>query len=152
MAETKLEIRQICPTAAQGWIRQGAIVVDVRDARSHNQVSFDVPNLLHIPLDELPDRYRELPRDQKLILACEDGTRSLQATAFLVQRDFDDRQVVHMKHGLVRWVQKGYPVHGDAQAFAHLPSAGCCSGGHHHTDSKEHTHGERGHSCCGGHH
>lgn len=130
---------EICPTTTQEWIRNGAILVDVREKIELEQLSFDVPRLIHIPLGELEARYNELPTDKHLVIVCRVGMRSLLAAGFLVNKGYDPAKVVNMKHGIVRWVQRGFPTKGDVSAVASSGDSQCCSSS---------PANEKGGSCC----
>ena len=57
-----------------------------------------------------------MPRDRDVILACAVGVRSLKATYFLMYQGYD--RVMNMNPGIARWVAKGFPVTGSAEAAA----------------------------------
>lgn len=119
------EAKEVCPTTTQGLLLQGALLVDVRERDEIAQLAFDLPGVILMPLSELEQRYAELPTDQPLILACRDGSRSLRATYYLMNKGYD--KVSNMKFGLKRWVVRGFPVKGDPGSLAHEPPAtGCC--------------------------
>ena len=119
------EAKEVCPTTTQGLLQQGALLVDVRERDEIAHLAFDVPGIILMPLSELEQRYAELPTDQPLILACRDGSRSLRATYYLMNKGYD--KVSNMKFGLKRWVVRGFPVKGDPGSLAHEPPAtGCC--------------------------
>ncbi|MGF2413141.1 rhodanese-like domain-containing protein [Ferruginibacter sp.] len=147
METQQIFVNQICPTSTQAWIKKGAILVDIRETDEVNELQFNVPLLQHIPLSEFEERYTELPMDKELVIVCQDGTRSLRATAFLIHKGYDAQKVVNMKHGMIRWVQKGFATFGDTSLIAVSENSGCCGGGKKHTQDHEHNHG----SCCGGH-
>ena len=145
---TQVFVNEICPSTTQGWVKKGALLVDVREADEVNELKFNVPSLVHIPLTEFEDRYTELPMDKELVIVCQNGARSLRAAAFLVHKGYDLEKVVNMRHGMVRWVHKGFPVVGDTSFIEDNTHAGCCGHSHHeHKHENEHNHG----SCCGGH-
>jgi len=122
--ETQTLVREICPTTTQSWVSEGALLVDVREANEIAELAFDVPIILEIPLSEFENRYTEIPKDQKVVVVCRSGGRSLRAAGFLVNHGYD--QVVNMKHGIIRWVQKGFPTKGDTSSV--LPKdSDCCS-------------------------
>ncbi len=122
--ETQTLVNEICPTTTQSWVAEGALLVDVREFNEIAELSYDVPNILHIPLSEFETRYTEIPKNQKVVMVCRSGGRSLRAAGFLVNHGYD--QVVNMKHGIIRWVQKGFPTIGDTAGV--LPKEGdCCS-------------------------
>ena len=147
MEAQQIIVNQICPTSTQAWIKKGATLVDIREADEVNELQFNVPSLIHIPLSEFEERYSELPLDKELVIVCQDGTRSLRATAFLIHIGYDAQKVVNMKHGMIRWVQKGFATTGDTSLIAASEHSGCCGGGKKHTHDHEHKQG----SCCGGH-
>ncbi len=121
--ENQIEIKEICPTTTQAWIKEGALLVDVREKNEVEQLAFDVPNLLHIPLTEFEERFNEIPKDKKVVLVCKSGGRSLRATGYLIHNGYNN--VVNMKHGIIRWVQKGFPTKGDTSIVSGTDS--CCS-------------------------
>lgn len=122
--ETQVIVPEICPTTSQSRLKTGALLVDVRESDEVEQLAFDVQKLLHIPLSEFEDRFKEIPTHHEVILACKSGGRSFRATAFLMHHGYS--QVVNMKHGLIRWVQKGFPVKGDPK-FVLNDQGDCCS-------------------------
>ncbi|MFN4080738.1 MAG: rhodanese-like domain-containing protein [Saprospiraceae bacterium] len=125
--EVQLKAKEICPTSAQKWIAEGALMVDVRERDEVEALAYDVPNLLHIPLSEFEDRYREIPQDRQVVVACKGGGRSLRATYFLINNGYDSERVVNMQHGIIRWVQRGFPTKGDPSTVLDDQGGGCCS-------------------------
>jgi len=47
------EAKEVCPTTTQGLLREGAILVDVRERDEIAELAFDVPGLIIMPLSEL---------------------------------------------------------------------------------------------------
>lgn len=86
--------------------QSGAVLVDVRTAAEYNEVH--IPGSLLIPLDELPDRFAEIPDDKDVVVVCRSGNRSREGTAILRDAGFD--RVTCMTGGLRDWVAAGYPV------------------------------------------
>lgn len=124
--ETVEKAKEICPTTTQKWIGEGAILVDVREQDEVATLAYDVPNLIHIPLSEFEERFQEIPKDKKVVMACKNGGRSLKATYYLLNHGYDRENVVNMQHGIIRWVQRGFPTKGDTSSV--LGSQGdCCS-------------------------
>lgn len=143
MEPTQIMVNEICPTSTQAWIKKGAILVDVREKHEVAQLAYDVPNIINIPLSEFESRYKELPLDKNLVIVCRSGGRSLRATGFLIYHGYDAAKVVNMKHGLIRWVHKGFATIGDTGSVAVSGEAGgCCGSG---------ASGKKESSCCGGH-
>jgi rhodanese-related sulfurtransferase len=121
--ENQTLVKEICPTASQKWVEKGALLIDVREKDEVEILSYDVPNLINIPLSEFEDRYTEIPKDIKVVMVCKSGGRSLRAAGFLVNHGYE--KVVNMKHGIIRWVQKGFPTKGDTSSVTDGDS--CCS-------------------------
>jgi rhodanese-related sulfurtransferase len=143
MENKQIFVNEICPTSTQSWIKKGALLVDVREQDEVAQLAFDVPNLINIPLSEFENRCTELPLDQNLVIVCRSGSKSFRATGFLIYNGYDAAKVVNMKHGIIRWVQKGYPTRGDTSIVADVASdKGCCGTGDHNSEKK---------SCCSSH-
>lgn len=117
--------KEICPTSTQKWVSNGALLVDVREANEVELLSFNVPNIINIPLSEFEDRYTEIPQDMEVVLVCKSGGRSLKATYYLLNHGYDAEKVVNMQFGMVRWVQRGFPTKGDTSSV--LESGDCCS-------------------------
>ena len=118
------EAKEVCPTTTQSLLKQGYTLVDVRERDESARLAFDVANLISMPLSELEQRYAELPTDRPLILACQNGSRSLRATYYLMNKGYT--HVTNMKFGMERWVARGFPIQGDPGALATKPSSGCC--------------------------
>ena len=121
-----MEVKEICPTTSQEWVKNGALLVDVREKDEVDALSYGVPDCMHIPLTEFEDRYTEIPRDRDVVVVCRSGGRSLRATAFLVNHGYS--RAVNMQHGMIRWAQKGFPTKGDTSVvLGNDNSAGCSS-------------------------
>ena len=127
--ETKQTIvNEICPTTTQAWVKRGAILVDVREKEEVNQLAYDVPNIVPIPLSEFENRYKELPLEKELVMVCRSGVRSLRAAGFLINHGYDPSKVVNMKHGIIRWVQRGFATKGDTTTVMGIATGGGCCG------------------------
>ena len=86
--------------------RGGALLVDVRTPAEYAEQH--IPDSLLIPLDELPDRLAELPKDKDIVVVCRSGNRSKEGTAIL--RDAGFARSTCMTGGLRAWAAAGYPV------------------------------------------
>ncbi len=129
---------EICPTTAFGLTQEGVLLVDVREPEEIAEASFDVPNLMLIPYSQFEQRYREIPADRQVIIACHVGERSLMATCFLMNHGY--RQAVNMQYGIERWAEKNFPVKGTVKKKAGC----CCCGGGGHAASN----GNAASGCC----
>lgn len=126
--ENQTLVKEICPTTTQKWVKNGALLVDVREKDEVDALSFDVPNIINIPLSDFENRYTEIPKDKEVVMVCKGGGRSLRAAGFLVNQGYTN--VVNMQHGITRWVQKGFPTKGDTTIVTGDGSCGstseCC--------------------------
>jgi rhodanese-related sulfurtransferase len=113
---------EVCPETALKMIGEGALLVDVREREEVAEASFDVPGVMLIPYSEFDERFREIPADRDVIIACNVGERSLMATRFLMHNGY--RNAVNMQYGIVRWAEKGFPVKGELKR----KQGGCCCG------------------------
>jgi len=104
-------------------LRQGALLVDVRRPGEVEEVSFDVPEYLHIPLKELEHRWQEIPIGREVIFACRSGRRSLKATYFMMNHGFD--KVFNMEGGMLKWASKGFPAKGNVDGLLAAQSCDC---------------------------
>ena len=118
-------IKEICPTTTQEWIKNGALLVDIREQEEADSLSYDVPNIIHIPLSEFDKRYQEISKDADTVVVGSDPLKSLRAAGFLANHGYT--KVVNMKYGIEKWVQKGFPFTGD-RSLASADTA-CCSSG-----------------------
>jgi rhodanese-related sulfurtransferase len=60
---------------------EGAVLLDVRSPEEVGQLA--LPFALHIPIDELPDRWLEVPTDRLVATFCSSVTRAVVAWAYL---------------------------------------------------------------------
>lgn len=93
-------------TAGVGMRGQAALLVDVREPTEFALVRAEGAVL--IPLSTFMLRYRELPKDRPLLMICQSGGRSGQATAFLRANGWTD--VVNVAGGTLAWERAGLPV------------------------------------------
>ena len=120
-----IKIKEVCPTSTLELIKRNYLIIDVREENEFNQFSFDVPRILNIPMSQLTERMNEIPKDEKVIIACLSGERSLRVVHFLNEYGFTN--LLNMKKGLSKWVQKGYPIKGETTIEEKL-----CCGEHSH--------------------
>lgn len=114
--------KEICPTTTMGKVKDGALIVDVREMDEINQFNFDVPNYLAIPLSEFEEKFTAIPKDQDVVLVCRGGSRSLRATYFLMNHGY--QRVANMNGGILKWHFKGFPTKGTPEE--NNASSGCC--------------------------
>jgi rhodanese-related sulfurtransferase len=86
-------------------LERGAYLVDVREPYEYDEGH--VPGARSMPMNTIPDRYDELPRDRTVYLVCAVGVRSMQVARYLDQLGFDVRNV---EGGTSEWIGAGFPV------------------------------------------
>jgi len=81
--------------------QKDAIFLDVRAKEEVEtfQLNFQYFNIevIHIPIDELPDRFDKLPKDKVIGAFCSSGTRSAWAYIYLLSKGFEK----------VKWIDAG---------------------------------------------
>lgn len=82
-------------------LKQGldGILVDVRTPEEVAAAKLE--GTIHIPLQELPQRYSELAKDQKIYIHCKAGGRSAKACQFLETQGYSD--LTNVKGGIDAW-------------------------------------------------
>ena len=86
--------------------QNGAFFLDVRTQEEWDQ--FHAPNFTLIPLDQLPLRLNEIPKDREIIVVCRPDNCSQQGRNILLNAGFT--QVSSMQGGLTDWQAAGYPT------------------------------------------
>ncbi|HEY4896091.1 MAG TPA: rhodanese-like domain-containing protein [Solirubrobacteraceae bacterium] len=85
--------------------RNDLVLVDVRQRPEWR--SGVVSGVLLIPLNELPRRIGELPREKTVAFLCRSGHRSTLAARQARRHGFD---VVSVKGGMIAWQSAGLPT------------------------------------------
>ena len=102
-------IEEVDPQTGQSMVEGGATLLDVR-----HQDEWDAghaPTAILVPLDQLGDRYTELPTDEPIVVICRSGARSARATEALVSAGYN---AVNLAGGMKAWVADGLPCVTDA--------------------------------------
>lgn len=82
------------------------ILLDVRES---NELEVSVlPNIVHIPMNELPSRHGELDRDADIVVVCRTGNRSGKVTDFLLGQGFG--RVRNLSTGMNGWAKDVDPT------------------------------------------
>ena len=77
----------------EAWKKGEAIILDVRSKEEADLVK--IGPAIHIPLNELPDRYSELPKDKLIAIFCPGKIRAGLAYAFLRTKGFENVKVLN---------------------------------------------------------
>jgi rhodanese-related sulfurtransferase len=99
-------VREITPEELRSMTDGGIapLVVDVRQGWEHEICRIDGDAL--IPLDELPDRVGELPKDRSVAFYCHHGMRSLIAAQFAAREGIE---AFSLTGGIDLWAQRIEP-------------------------------------------
>jgi len=92
--------------AYQRYQAGDAFFLDVRTPPEWEE--YHIPDTTLIPLDELPNRLDEVPRDRPIVVVCRSGNRSAVGRDILKQAGFTN--VTSMAGGVKTWRTAGYPV------------------------------------------
>ncbi len=95
---------------ARQSLEEPSVVVDIREGYEWQQVRLPADvgfAVLHIPMNSIPERLDELPRNRPLAILCAHGSRSYGVTHYLVEQGFDASSV---SGGITRWAIAGGEV------------------------------------------
>ena len=124
-----IEINEISPAMANELIISGALLIDVREKEEVAQISFSVPDVQNISFSIFDENYMELPKDQKLIIACHLGIRSLRVAQFLVIQGWDIKNIFSMQGGIDAWKNDKLPVKVAPRSFSFAKPVSLCGCG-----------------------
>jgi rhodanese-related sulfurtransferase len=77
----------------------GVVLLDVREPWERAQAAIE-PSL-HIPMQEVPQRIGELPRDRPIVVYCHSGHRSAMVAAYLTNSGL--KGVANLSGGIEAW-------------------------------------------------
>ena len=77
----------------------GYLLIDVRTQSEYE--ADHSPHAVHIPIDELPHRYRELKQTDRIICVCQAGGRSAAAAEFLTS--IGGTEIYNVEGGMSAW-------------------------------------------------
>ena len=86
-------------TPAQFFERQGsegAVLLDVRSPQEANQLA--LPFALHIPVNELPSRWQEVPTDRLVAAFCSSVARAVVAWVYLQLHGLDKVRILDARY------------------------------------------------------
>jgi len=86
-------------TPAQFFERQqseGAVLLDVRSPQEVDQLA--LPFALHIPVNELPSRWQEVPTDRLVAAFCSSVTRAVVAWVYLQLHGLDKVRILDARY------------------------------------------------------
>ena len=84
-----------------------SVVIDVRSEDEY--LAGHVKESIWIPVDDIIDRYSELPSDKKLLFICEVGARSGLAAEYASSMGSDNSKLYNKDEGTSQWINQGLP-------------------------------------------
>jgi rhodanese-related sulfurtransferase len=92
---------ELSPTQLKALWDQGQrpCVLDVREDWELAIARLDP--VIHIPMDQIPDRLAELPRAGPIVVLCRSGGRSMQVARFLERNGYTE--VANLSGGILAW-------------------------------------------------
>ncbi len=78
------------------------LLLDVREPYEWRQVH--LPDALHIPMNDVPQRLDELPKTEPIVVFCAHGMRSYGVAAYLIEQGY---QASSLAGGITAWVSAG---------------------------------------------
>ncbi len=93
-------MKQLTPAALKEWLasNKDCLLVDVRE--DWERELYNIGGL-HLPMSELPARYREIPKDKDVVLYCEKGIRSVIAIQRLESAGYE--HLINLTGGMKGW-------------------------------------------------
>jgi rhodanese-related sulfurtransferase len=97
-------VREISPTELKARRDRGEkpLVVDVREEWELKLAS--LPDVVHVPMSQIPARLAEFSPDTETIVMCHAGGRSLRVAHFLVNQGFTN--VANLAGGISAWSEQ----------------------------------------------
>jgi glyoxylase-like metal-dependent hydrolase (beta-lactamase superfamily II)/rhodanese-related sulfurtransferase len=83
-------------------------IIDVRSAEEFTGPLGHIRGAQLVPLDELPERSKELSREVPVVTVCRSGARSAQAVVLLQKAGLG--QLANLAGGMLRWTAERHPV------------------------------------------
>lgn len=86
-------------TPSQFFERQqseGAVLLDLRSPEEEGQLA--LPFALHIPIDDLPSRWQEVPTDRLVATFCSSVTRAVVAWVYLQLHGLDKVRILDARY------------------------------------------------------
>lgn len=103
-------IEQLPAAALRQWLddtsRNAPFILDVRESWEYEICQ--IPNARSLPMQEVPARLSELPRETDIVVVCHHGMRSLQVADYLAQAGWD--RVYNLSGGIAAWADQVDPA------------------------------------------
>jgi rhodanese-related sulfurtransferase len=92
--------------AANALANENALLVDVREPEELEIMHFDTDvECISLPMSVIADRFEELPKDRPLIIACNNGERSVKIVNLLNYQGYTN--AANLDGGILQWNRDG---------------------------------------------
>jgi rhodanese-related sulfurtransferase len=97
-------VREMSPTEFSERAASGAapVLLDVREPWELEIAR--LADAVHIPMGEIPSRFRELTPEHEIVVMCRSGGRSAQVARFLQQQGY--QRVWNLRGGILAWADE----------------------------------------------
>lgn len=120
-------MNSITPKDAQFELETGkALMLDLREPMDFEFVSFDVENVINVPLRKLPDVMHKYTITKRLICADFDESLALKAAQMLEHNGFIN--VVFLAGGMKNWNREQLPLRYNVESGCDDGDCHSCSG------------------------
>lgn len=97
-------IKQLTPRDLKTWLEQPGekpLILDVREAWERRLCA--LPEAVHIPMNQIPDRLTELEAERDVVILCHHGMRSQQVALYLERLGFS--RLHNLRGGIDAWAK-----------------------------------------------
>ncbi|CAN5585751.1 rhodanese-like domain-containing protein [soil metagenome] len=101
-------IPEISPEALRDELASGA-PLRILDVREDEEITISrLDNIVHVPMDDVPDRLEGLDPDADWVVVCRSGKRSAAVAQFLMAQGY--RNVRNLQGGMNGWAERVDPT------------------------------------------
>lgn len=103
-------MQHIRPAELKAWLedlqREKPLLLDVREPWEFERCHID--GAVSVPMNGIPARLDELPRDREIVVSCHHGVRSFHVARFLDHNGFT--RVINLTGGVDAWAKEADPT------------------------------------------
>ncbi len=92
-------LEEITPADAKARMEAGSLLLDVREPFEVQTAA--VKGAVNIPMNQIPNRLSEIPRDREILCMCHHGMRSAGVGGYLLEQGYAN--VVNVAGGISAW-------------------------------------------------
>ena len=94
------------PDVSSTQLSDDAYLIDVRE--DDEWQAGHAATAVHLPMNQLPERLGEVPRDADVVIVCRSGHRSAEVVRYLLAQGFGN--VRNLTDGMFGWAAAGRPL------------------------------------------